>query len=232
MTSATIADSLPTMSSSVPPAVNIDLAFDRLRTVMTDYPRAAMFQLAAEGYTSPFEQLISCIISIRTYDEVSLPVSRRLFARANTPQAVSELSVTDIETLIKDSTFAERKAEQIYAIAIQLVQEHGGELPCDEALMRSFNGVGPKCAHLALGIACQLPYISVDIHVHRVMNRWGYVATKTPEKTTKALEEKLPKPYWIDTNRLLMPFGKYICKGQFPSCQSCPLSDICPRVGL
>ncbi len=210
----------------------IETAFARLRGTMQTYPRAAMFQLAQEGYRSPFEQLVSCIISIRTYDEVSLPVSRRLFAVANTPQAVSALSVADIEQLIAKSTYAERKAGQIWAIAQTIIQDHNGELPCDEAVMLSFKGVGPKCAHLALGIACEQPYISVDVHVHRVVNRWGYVETKTPEKTTKALAEKLPQAYWIETNRLLMPFGKHICKGQSPQCSSCPLADMCPKIGV
>ena len=210
---------------------NIDAAFVVLREVMQDYPRAAMFQLAEEGYDSAFEQLIACLISIRTYDEVSLPVSRALFAKASTPQAMSELSVAEIEVLIKRSTFAERKAEQIWAIAQKIVEDYDGELPCDEQTMLAFKGVGPKCAHLALGIACRQPYISVDIHVHRVMNRWGYVATKTPEKTTKALEEKLPKQYWIETNQLLMPFGKQICQAR-PKCSSCPVLDLCPRLGV
>ena len=210
---------------------NIDAAFESLREVMRSYPRAAMFQLAEEGYDSAFEQLISCLISIRTYDEVSLPVSKKLFARANTPQAVSELSVAEIEALIKKSTFAERKAAQIWAIAQAIVEKYDGQLPCDEQVMLAFKGVGPKCAHLALGIACHQPYISVDIHVHRVMNRWGYVATKTPEKTTKALEEKLPEQYWIETNKLLMPFGKQICQAR-PKCDTCPISEICPRIGV
>ena len=210
---------------------DIDAAFVVLREVMKDYPRAAMFQLAEEGYDSAFEQLIACLISIRTYDEVSLPVSRALFDKASTPQAVSELSVAEIEILIKKSTFAERKAEQIWAIAQKIVEEYNGELPCDEQTMLAFKGVGPKCAHLALGIACHQPYISVDIHVHRVMNRWGYVATKTPEKTTKALEEKLPKQYWIETNQILMPFGKQICQAK-PKCGKCPLFDMCPRLGV
>ncbi len=214
------------------PPFDIDAAFTCLTDFMQRYPRAAMFQLAEEGYRSPFEQLVSCIISIRTYDEVSLPVSRRLFARVNTPQAMSELSVAEIEGLIAKSTYAERKAEQIWAIAQTLVQDYGGELPCDEAVMLGFKGVGPKCAHLALGIACQQPYISVDVHVHRVMNRWGYVATKTPEKTTKALAEKLPEKYWIETNRLLMPFGKQVCKGRYAECSSCPLADMCPKIGV
>ena len=219
---------MPPMSSSF----DIDIAFSKLREIMHQYPRAAMFQLAEEGYDSPFEQLISCMISIRTYDEVSLPVSRTLFERARTPQTMSELSVAEIERLIKQSTFAERKAAQIWAIAQTIVKDHKGELPCNEETMLAFKGVGPKCAHLALGIACQQPYISVDIHVHRVMNRWGYVETKTPEKTTKALEEKLPRDYWIETNKLLMPFGKQICQGKAPKCADCLLEDMCPRIGL
>ena len=134
---------------------DINIAFNRLRAFMQDYPKAAMFQLADEGYNSPFQQLISCIISIRTYDETSLPVSRRLFAKAKTPQAMSQLSVAEIEELIKESTYSERKAEQIHAIATALVNDYGGELPCNLDVMIGFKGVGPKCAHLALGIACQ-----------------------------------------------------------------------------
>ncbi|NEP20163.1 MAG: endonuclease III [Leptolyngbya sp. SIO4C1] len=213
------------------PAFDIEAAFERLRTFMQRYPKAAMFQLAAEGYDSPFEQLISCMISIRTYDETSLPVSRRLFAKAKTPEAVSQLSVEEIQTLIKASTFADRKAAQIHAIAQTLVDQYAGELPCDAEVMLGFKGVGPKCAHLALGIACQQPYISVDVHVHRVVNRWGYVATKTPEKTTAALAAKLPQSHWIETNQILMPFGKHICK-QRPRCAICPIEPMCPKLGV
>jgi len=210
---------------------DVDAAFMRLREVMQGYPRAAMFQLAEEGYRSPFEQLISCMLSIRTYDEVSLPVSKKLFDRANTPQAMSELSVAEIEGLIKRSTFAERKAEQILAIAQEIVEKHDGDLPCDVDTILAFKGVGPKCAHLTLGIACNQPYISVDVHVHRVMNRWGYVETKTPEKTTKVLEEKLPSDYWVEANKLLMPFGKQICQAR-PKCDRCPIAEMCPKVGV
>ncbi|MCL4872414.1 MAG: endonuclease III, partial [Anaerolineae bacterium] len=83
-----------------------------------------------------------------------------------------------------------------------------------------------------LGIACGQPYISVDIHVHRVSNRWGYVQATTPEKTMAALEQKLPEKYWIEINRLLVPFGKHICQGNIPRCSTCPLFDMCPRVGV
>lgn len=212
--------------------LDIEETIFRLRQAVSPFPKAAMFALAEEGYTSAFEQLISCIISIRTYDEVSLPVSRSLFAIAKTPAEVRDLSVAEIETLIARSTYAKRKAAQIKAIAEQIVTEHNGVLPCDEAVMLGFKGVGVKCAHLALGIACQQPYISVDVHVHRVTNRWGYVQTKTPEQTTTALETKLPTKYWIEINSLLVPFGKHICTGKSPRCSSCSLLEMCQQVGV
>ncbi len=211
---------------------DIDVVMERIAEAVRPYPPAAMFQLANEGYRSAFEQLIACIISIRTYDEVSIPVAHKLFARARTAQTVANLTPAEIATLITDSSFAESKAPQIQAIARRVADEFGGELPCDRELMLSFKGVGPKCANLALGIACGQPFISVDIHVHRVTNRWGYVQANTPEKTMAALEQKLPKKYWIEINRLLVPFGKHICQGNIPRCSTCPLFDMCPRVGV
>ncbi|MDX2229292.1 MAG: endonuclease III [Leptolyngbyaceae cyanobacterium bins.349] len=211
---------------------DIDQAIAHLRAAVEPFPKAAMFALADEGFDSLFEQLIACIISIRTYDEVSLPVSRHLFTQANTPEAMSQLSITEIESLIRESTYADRKAAQIHAIATQIIDQHDGELPSDVNVLLSFNGVGPKCAHLALGVACHQPYISVDTHVHRVTNRWGYVQTKTPEKTTLALAAQLPKQYWIEINRLLVPFGKHICTGTRPHCSTCPLLDRCEQVGV
>ena len=210
----------------------IETAIPKLRQAVSSFPKAAMFALADEGYSSAFEQLISCIISIRTYDEVSLPVSRRLFAVAKTPATMSNLSVEEIETLIDQSTYAKRKAGQIRAIAEQIVNEYNGVLPCNEEVMLNFKGVGVKCAHLTLGIACGQPSISVDVHVHRVTNRWGYVETKTPEKTTVALENQLPEKYWTEINSLLVPFGKHICTGKLPGCSSCSLLEMCPQVGV
>ncbi len=210
----------------------IDEVIDRLRQAVSSFPKAAMFELAAQGYNSPFEQLISCIISIRTYDEVSLPTAKRLFDRARTPAETVQLSVAEIDRLIQKSTYHDAKAQQIWDIADRIVREYGGELPCDEQVFLSFKGVGAKCAHLALGIACEQPYISVDIHVHRVTNRWGYVQTRTPEKTLAALEAKLPQQYWIEINALLVPFGKHICTGNAPKCPKCPLLSMCQQVGL
>jgi endonuclease-3 len=211
---------------------DVGIAFDRIEEAVRPWPKAALFQLAEEGYTSVFEQLLSCIISIRTYDEVTLPVSRKLFARARTPADVARLSWEELDALISPSTFHERKANQILAIARAVEEQFGGTLPGERDLLLSFAGVGPKCANLVLGVACGTPVISVDIHVHRVTGRWGYIAASTPEKTLAALEKKLPEQYWIAINRLLVPFGKHICTGNRPKCSTCPVLDMCQQVGV
>ena len=211
---------------------DINLVMERVEEAVRPFPKAAMFELAEKGHDSPFEQLIGCILSIRTYDEVSLPVSLKLFARANTPQQIAEMDVAEIAKIIRRSSFSERKAEQIKAIATQLVAEHDGKLPCNRELLLSFNGVGPKCANLALGIACDQKVISVDVHVHRITNRWGYVAEKTPEKTMEALQATLPEKYWIEINRLLVPFGKHICTASRPRCTTCPIVTMCQQIGV
>lgn len=214
------------------PEFDIHRVMDTVREAVRPYPPAAMFQLAEEGYRSLFEQLIACILSIRTYDEVSVPVSRRLFSRARTPKDMVQLSETAIAALIQDSTFADRKAGQIRTIAQQILTEDGGELVAEADRLTRFNGVGPKCAHLALGVALNVPCISVDIHVHRVTNRWGYVRTRSPEATLKALQKVLPQEYWVEINRLLVPFGKHICRGTRPRCQTCPVQPMCAQVGV
>lgn len=210
----------------------IDLVLKLISDAVSPFPKAAMFELAEEGFNSPFEQLVACMISIRTYDEVSLPTARKLFARARTPAQVSQLTVDEIASLINTSTFHERKAGHIHAIAKRVINEYDGDLPCDSEILLSFPGVGPKCANLVLGIACGQPCISVDIHVHRVTNRWGYVKASTPEKTMEALEARLPREHWIDINRLLVPFGKHICTGERPHCSTCPVLDMCQQVGV
>jgi endonuclease III len=211
---------------------DIDLAITRIRTAVRPWPKAALFQLAEEGFTSAFEQLVACIISIRTYDEVTLPVARKLFDRARTPAQILELRHGELDGLIGACTFHERKAGQIIVIARRVMDEFDGNLPCDRDILLSFAGVGPKCANLVLGIACGAPFISVDIHVHRVTTRWGYVRAATPEKSLLALEAKLPRPYWIEMNRLLVPFGKNICTGTLPRCSTCPVLEMCQQVGV
>jgi endonuclease-3 len=145
---------------------------------------------------------------------------------------MAELTPGEIDRLIGDSTFHEVKARQIHAIARRTVAEFGGKLPCDGEVLQSFHGVGPKCANLVLGIACGRPAIGVDIHVHRVTNRWGFVRATTPEKTMAALQESLPRRNWIEINALLVPFGKHVCTGTLPKCSTCPVLDMCQQVGV
>jgi endonuclease III len=211
---------------------DINLMMRRIREAVRPFPQAAMFELADEGFTSPFEQLIACIISIRTRDEVMLPTARRLFESARTPLAVSRLAPREIDELIRACTFHERKAAQIHEIARRVVNEYSGQLPCDAEVLRSFRGVGEKCTNLVLGVACGQPRVGVDVHVHRVTNRWGYVGTRTPEETTAALEAALPRRYWVEINRLLVPFGKHVCTGTRPRCSACPVLEFCRQVGV
>lgn len=211
---------------------DIDTALRRIEAAVRPYPKAALFELHDEGFTTAFEQLVACILSIRTRDETTLVCARRFFALARTPAAVAALGVPDIAAAIADSTFAEPKAAQIHAIAQAVVQRHGGELPCDDAVLLGFRGVGPKCANLVLGIACGQPRIGVDIHVHRITNRWGYVHARSPEATLAVLERQLPREHWIAINALLVPFGKHVCTSSLPRCSACPVCGMCARVGV
>lgn len=220
------------MTSSKQQAFAIDEVMHRLRTAVQPFAKAALFELADEGFSSPFEQLVACMISIRTFDEATLPTARRLFARARTPLAITQLSVKELDQLIRTCTFHERKAQQIYDLANRIMEEFNGALPCEEEALLSLAGVGPKCANLVLGIACDQPRIGVDIHVHRVVNRWGYVQARTPEKTMLALEQTLPRQYWVEINRLLVPFGKHICTGTLPRCSECPVLVYCQQIGV
>jgi endonuclease-3 len=211
---------------------DIDRAIQWIRQTVRRFPKAAMFALSDEGFATPFEQLVACIVSIRTRDEVTLVSARRLFGLARTPGEMYRLTTEQIDAAVGASTFHEAKARQIREICRRIVAKHAGELPCEEAVLLSFAGVGPKCANLVLGIACGQARIGVDIHVHRITNRWGYVRQTTPERTMLALEEKLPKEYWVEINRLLVPFGKHVCTGSLPRCSTCPVLEMCRQVGV
>ena len=210
----------------------IDTVVRRIRTAVADFADAAMFELADAGHRSTFEQLVACVISIRTRDEVMVVVARRLFAVAPTAAAMAKLTPAAIDRLIHPATFHRTKARQIHEIARRTATEFGGALPCDFDVLTSFSGVGPKCANLVLGVACGQSRIGVDVHVHRVTNRWGYVRTRAPEQTRAALEAVLPKRYWVEINRLLVPFGKRICTGVRPKCSICPVLEYCRQVAV
>ncbi len=212
---------------------DVDEVFARLEQAVEPFEKAALFVLAEEGHRSLFEVLVGCVISIRTLDEVTIPTARRLFKKAHTPQQVTALSAEQIDKLIATCSFHAEKARQIHAIAEIAVREHEGQLPADFSVLTGFRGIGPKCANLILGIATGKAHgIGVDIHVHRITNRWGYVRASAPEGTRKQLEARLPQRYWIEINRLLVPFGKHICTGRLPRCSTCPLLQYCDQAGV
>lgn len=211
---------------------NLDQVLKRIEEAIEPFPKAMLFELAERGYRSPFEQRVACIISIRTLDEMSQRAALKLFEKARTPKAIAALVPEQISDLIKPSTFREAKAIQIHEIARRVTEEFKGELPCDRDVLLGIRGVGPKCANLALGIACGVPRIGVDIHVHRITQRWGYTSSGTPEKTLLELQKKLSRKYWIEINRLLVPFGKHVCTGVRPRCSTCPVLEMCRQVGV
>ncbi|MBV9224179.1 MAG: endonuclease III [Acidobacteriaceae bacterium] len=211
---------------------DIDEVFRRLREATADLPKAAMFELRDRGYGSPFEQLVASLISARTLDETTIPVSLRLFEVARTPEALANLDEGALVKLLRGATFPEPKARDLKRLAQGIVEEHGGRVPDTLEGLTAFRGVGPKIAALTLAVGFNQPFIAVDIHVHRVTNRWGYIRTSTPEASMKALEAKLPRQYWIEINERLVPFGKFVCTGTRPKCSTCPLLPMCQQVGV
>ena len=205
---------------------------DAIEPAVAPFPKASMHELADDGHTDLFQQVVACLISVRTFEEVTMPICRELFAAAPDAAAMLALGEDGILAIIWRSTFSERKVAQIMAIARRTLDEFGGVIPCDAEVVRSFNGIGVKCTNLALGISCGLPLVCVDVHVHRIANRWGYVATTMPERTTIALDAAMPDDQKVRINRLLVPFGKHICTGTRPRCSTCPVLSECAQVGV
>ena len=233
-------DTKMTRPAPLPPGVaagdrepfDIREVFRRLRVACARLPKAAMFQLRDEGFHTPYEQLVSSLISARTLDETTIPVGQRLFARARTPAAMTTLDEAELVTLLRGVTFPEPKARDILALSRTILERHGGKVPDTVEGLTAFRGVGPKVAALTLAVGFNEPAICVDIHVHRVTNRWGYVSEPTPERTMATLASKLPQQYWIEINERLVPFGKHVCTGPRPRCPTCPLLSMCRQVGV
>lgn len=180
----------------------------------------------------PFRILISCLLSLRTKDKTTSEASARLFALAHTPAGLLKLPLKQIERAIYPVGFYRTKAKSIHAICRRLLDVYGGTVPDSIEELVTLSGVGRKTANLVVTVGYKKPGICVDIHVHRISNRWGYVKTKTPEETEQALREKLPKPYWISFNDLLVPYGQNLCQPVSPLCSRCKLTEYCDRVGV
>jgi endonuclease-3 len=180
----------------------------------------------------PFKVLVSTIISLRTKDETTRESARRLFLLAGTPHAMRTLTEEEIGRAIYPAGFYRTKSKQIRRIAQILIQERGGRVPDSIEELLLLPGVGRKTANLVVTLGYGKPGICVDTHVHRISNRLGYVRTKTPEKTEFALREKLPFPYWIEYNDLLVSYGKHVCTPISPFCSRCKIERYCDKVGV
>ena len=196
-----------------------------------DWAPTALAEVA-EGEPSPFRVLISCIISLRTKDEVTRQASLRLFRLAGTPEEMIRLSASRIEKTIYPAGFYRTKAKTIRSISKTLLERFAGTVPDEIDELLTLKGVGRKTANLVVTIGYGKPGICVDTHVHRIMNRWDYVSTRTPDETESALRRKLPPVYWIEINDLLVSFGQNICKPVSPYCSDCPVARLCPGKGV
>lgn len=188
--------------------------------------------VAKESDRDPFLILISTLLSLRTKDRTTREASDRLFAMARTPAAMLKLPLKKLEQVIYPVGFYRTKAKAIHQICRRLIDEYGGVVPDSIDELVTLPGVGRKTANLVVTIGYGKPGICVDIHVHRISNRWGYITTKTPEESERTLRRTLPKQYWIIYNDLLVPYGQNLCLPVSPLCSTCKLTELCDRVGV
>jgi len=206
--------------------------FDLMRKTLNDDDLLPAISTLADENNDPFQVLIATLISLRTKDKVTIEASRRLFERAATPQAMLLLSNQEIEELIYPAGFYRVKANNILKISQILSDKYGGEVPSQKELLMELPGVGTKTANLTLNLGFNIEAICVDIHVHRISNRMGWITTNSPEESEVALEKIMPRRFWIPLNELLVTYGQQICRPVSPICSKCGVYDYCQRVGV
>lgn len=183
-----------------------------------------------DSFKDPYLVLIACILSLRTNDRTTYPATLRMLELAKTPKEMMKTDVSILEKAIYPVGFYKNKARQIIELSRVLVEKYGGNVPCDIDELCKFKGVGRKTANLVLSEGFNVPAICVDVHVHRIFNRLGYIKTKTPEETEFALRDKLPQKYWIPINSLLVTHGQNVCKPLKPLCDKCPICEYCAKL--
>ncbi len=210
---------------------NINQVIKILRHEMKDLPDPSV-TLVGKRWQSPFLVLVSCILSLRTKDETTLPASERLFKLADTPKKMLKLTPRQIEKAVYPVGFYKTKARNILGICRDIVGQFDGKVPDDIDTLMTMKGVGRKTANLVLTEGFGIPAMCVDTHVHRISNRFGYVTTKTPEETEMALRKHLPKRYWMDYNALLVTWGQNVCRPISPHCSRCGVKMYCQKKGV
>ena len=206
--------------------MNIDKIVEKLKE--SKQPRSEFVRLM-DSFNNPYLVLISCILSLRTNDKTTYPATLRMLKLADNPHDMKEINVAELAQAIYPVGFYENKAKQIIELSGQIDEEMGGKVPDEIEELCKFKGVGRKTANLVLSQGFNKPAICVDVHVHRIFNRLGYVKTKNPEETEFALREKLPIKYWIDINTLMVTHGQNVCKPIKPNCSACPIEEYCAK---
>lgn len=204
----------------------------RLKARAPEWNPTALAEVADRTERDPFRILIACLLSLRTKDETTGPAAERLFALADTPEAMLRLARRQIEQAIYPVGFYRTKARVIHAVCRQLIERFKSQVPANLETLLTLPGVGRKTANLVVTMGFDLPGICVDTHVHRISNRLGFVRTKTPEQTEWALRAKLPRRHWIELNDLLVAFGQNVCQPISPKCSICPVRRACHRIGV
>ncbi len=210
--------------------IDIDFFLNTLEKEVADY-KVPVVDLIKSQTRDPFKVLVATILSARTKDEVTAKVCRRLFKKVDTYKDLAKLSSDEIEKLIYPVGFYRNKAKYLSDLP-KALEEYGGRVPDSVEELVKLPGVGRKTANLVVAVGFGKPAVCVDTHVHRIMNIWGYVNTKTPEQTEKALRKKLPEKYWLKFNSILVAFGQGTCRPVSPHCDRCPLDDRCPKIGV
>lgn len=204
----------------------IDEVVEKLKAA--DQPKSDFVHLM-DSFNDPYLVLIACILSLRTNDKTTYPATLRMLELGRTPEDFAKCDVKSLEKAIYPVGFYANKAKQIVELSKELVEKYNSKVPKSIEEMTKFKGVGRKTANLVMSQGFHEPAICVDVHVHRIFNRLGYVKTKTPEETEFALREKLPVKYWIDINTLLVTHGQNVCKPINPQCNICPIKDFCAQ---
>lgn len=211
---------------------HIHAAIRILKREIRQWQEPVLGIVARNSGRNPFLILISCLLSLRTKDKTTREASERLFVLAQTPAEMLKLPLKKIERAIYPVGFYRTKAKSIHGICRRLLDHYGGNVPDSIDELVTLPGVGRKTANLVVTVGYGKPGICVDIHVHRISNRWGYIKTATPEESEEALRKKLPKQYWITFNDLLVPYGQNLCQPVSPFCSACKLTPYCDRMGV
>ena len=204
-----------------------------LAVAITGLELPAVEKISESREEDPFQVTIATLLSARTQDATTYAASERLFRRAGTPRTMARLTVKQIEALIYPVSFYRYKARYIKETCARLLKHFGGRVPGTMEELLTLPGVGRKTANLVMILAYRSQQnICVDTHVHRIANRLGWVATRTPEETEQALYRAVDPRWWPYLNLYLVTWGQNVCRPVHPRCPACAIRDSCPRIGV